>query len=248
VLDADVVINIAKLKTHNLTLYTGAIKNMFGAVPSFDKSKYHFKAHRPHHFAESIVDIYEITKPQLNIMDAVYGMEGKGPANGEKRYMGAILSSFDGVALDAVCASAIGYKPFQIDTTSVAHKRGLGKGKLEEIEITGTPLAEITKKDWKLAGNGYYITKHIPDFIFSLLKPITNQLRIDPEIIQEKCTKCLVCVKVCPTQTINYSNNKVKIDLKNCIMCYCCHELCRYNAIKLKRRWLVKLAGIGTDE
>src|SRR3989344_3630853 len=61
VLEADVVINVAKLKTHGLTLYTGAVKNMFGAVPGFHKSYFHINCPNPADFAESIVDVYEIT-------------------------------------------------------------------------------------------------------------------------------------------------------------------------------------------
>ncbi|MBU0671801.1 MAG: DUF362 domain-containing protein, partial [Candidatus Margulisbacteria bacterium] len=84
VLDADVIINLPKLKTHGWTLYTGAIKNMFGAVPGFFKTKYHIFAPQPYEFSEMLVDILEVTKPQVNIMDAVIGMEGPGPSAGNK--------------------------------------------------------------------------------------------------------------------------------------------------------------------
>lgn len=244
VLDADIIINLPKLKTHGWTLYTGAIKNMFGVVPGFFKSKYHIVAPQPYDFSEMLVDILEITKPQLNIMDAVIGMEGAGPSAGKKRQMGAIMASTDAVALDAVCSVAIGYKPFDIDTTKIAHERKLGQGDLENIEVVGLPLSKITQPDWKHASSTYSLTRLIPNWLNFLFHPLTKIMRVDPIIIQEKCTQCLICVKNCPAETIHYKNNKVEIDLSKCIMCFCCHELCPEKAIKLKRSWLAKMIGI----
>jgi uncharacterized protein (DUF362 family)/NAD-dependent dihydropyrimidine dehydrogenase PreA subunit len=248
VLDADVIINLPKLKTHNWTLYTGAIKNLFGVVPGFYKSKYHIIAPQPYEFSESLVDIFEIARPQLNIMDGVIGMEGAGPTAGPKRLMGALFFSADAVAMDAVCSEAINYRPFDIDTTMIAHQRGLGTGDLGEIEIIGTPLEKIKKADWKHSASTYGITRRIPSWLNWLFSPITRYLRIDPEIIQEKCTKCLICVENCPAKTIHYKNNIVKIDLKNCIMCYCCSELCPDQAIRHKRSWLARFLNIPAPE
>ena len=246
-LEADVIINLPKLKTHGFTLYTGAIKNLFGCILGFYKAKYHFWAPHPFDFAAALVDILEITKPQLNIMDAVVGMEGQGPNAGEPRLMGAIMISTDAVALDAVAATAIGYQPFEIDTTKIAHERKLGVGNLESIDILGTPLAEITKIDWKHSSSVYDLTRRLPKFLINILQPIVNQIKIEPEIIQEKCKKCLICVNNCPAETIYFKSKKVEIDLSKCIMCYCCHELCPHDSIRLKRSFLAKLLRIGAQ-
>lgn len=245
VLDADIVINLPKLKTHTWTLYTGAIKNLFGCVPGFHKARYHSLLPRPADFSTMLVDLLEIVKPRLNIMDAVWGMEGSGPSAGRPRLFGALLASADAVALDAVAAQAIGYPPFEIEMIQQAHQRGLGVGELAEIEVVGAKLEEITQKNWRHASSTYSITKHLPEFIYDLARPLIDRLlRVNPKIDQEKCKKCLVCVKSCPAKTINFKKNRVEIDLKGCIMCFCCHELCPYKAIELKRSWLAKLIGI----
>jgi uncharacterized protein (DUF362 family)/Pyruvate/2-oxoacid:ferredoxin oxidoreductase delta subunit len=246
VLDADVIINLPKLKTHNLTLFTGAIKNLFGCVPGFSKAKYHGLAPHPAEFSKSLVDILEIVKPELNIMDAVYGMEGKGPSFGEKRLLGAIMASTDAVALDAVSSAAIDYKPFDIDTTKIAHERKLGQGNLDQIEIKGIPLNDI-KQDWKHPVDIHKLSRYVPNFILKLARPLANHLRIDPVIIQESCTQCLICLNNCPAHTIHQKNGKIVIDHTNCIMCFCCYELCPHKAIELKRSWLVRLLGIGRN-
>ncbi|MDD4178825.1 MAG: DUF362 domain-containing protein [Candidatus Margulisbacteria bacterium] len=246
-LEADVIINLPKLKTHNLTLYTGAIKNMFGCVPGFYKSQFHVKAPHPDDFAKLLVNVFEIVRPTLNIMDAVVGMEGKGPgAAGTPRPLAIIMASTDAVALDAVGSYLIGFKPEQIGTTVTAYKRGLGEMSLEKIKIIGVPLEKIRQANWKKPVNIYQLSKWFARPLALLIKPLLGQLQIDPFIDQGKCTQCLVCYKNCPAKTINYEKEKkiVEIDLKNCIHCFCCHELCEYSAVELKRSWLVKLMGI----
>ncbi|MFA6549476.1 MAG: DUF362 domain-containing protein [Candidatus Margulisiibacteriota bacterium] len=240
----DAIINLPKLKTHNWTLFTGAIKNLFGFVPGFYKTRYHASAPQPYPFAECLVDILEIVKPTLHIMDGIIGMEGPGPSGGKPRKMGALFFSTDPVALDAVCSVAIGYKPFDIDTTKIADERKLGTGELGKIEIVGTPLEKIAKPDWKHSASTYSLTRIIPSWMNWIFKPIREQVKITPEINPALCRKCLICVNNCPAKTIALENGKVKINLDHCIMCYCCHELCPYTAIRLKGSWLIRLMGI----
>lgn len=159
-LEADVIINLPKLKTHNLTLYTGAVKNMFGIVPGFQKAQFHAHAVRPAELAELLVDVFQSAKPALNIMDAVIGIEGKGPgADGTPRTFGAIAASSDAVALDAVFSHLIGFDPQQIETTKVANRRGLGEADLSKIEIIG----EIARQtDWKKPHDFYQLSARLP--------------------------------------------------------------------------------------
>ncbi|MBI5399245.1 DUF362 domain-containing protein [Candidatus Saganbacteria bacterium] len=238
------IISLAKLKTHGWTLYTGAIKNLFGLIPGFHKSQYHLKAPQPRPFSQMLVDIFEIVKPKLNIIDAVYGMEGDGPSAGQKRFMGAILLSTDAVALDAVGAQAIGYQPFDIDMIKIAHERGLGCGKLDEIEIVGLTLKDIARPDWRHASSAHNITRLIPPWLTFMLNPLKNLLRVDPVIDQTKCRRCLICFRSCPNKAIT-NDGQVTINQKLCIMCYCCHELCPYKAIDLKSSPLARLMGVG---
>ena len=196
--------------------------------------------------AELLVDVYQIAKPTLNIMDAVIGMEGNGPAGGESRKMGQLIASADGVALDAFCSALIGFKPMEIGTTSAAYNRGLGEADLAKIELIGNKDNDIKQAKWKRSINRNTLANFLPEPLFNLFKPLANQLRINPEINQAKCTQCLVCVKNCPVQTIDHfkDKNMVKINLKNCINCYCCHEMCEYKAIDLKPSWLVRVLRI----
>ncbi len=92
VLDADVVISLPKLKTHELTLYTGAVKNMFGAIPLKLRKEAHMLGKKDL-FSEAVVDIYSARVPHLVLMDGVVGMEGNGPARGTPVNVGIGISS-----------------------------------------------------------------------------------------------------------------------------------------------------------
>lgn len=126
VCDVDFVINLPKLKTHTLVVYTGAVKNMFGSVPGFAKGELHKRYPKPYEFAEVLVDIFSLTKPALSIMDGILSMEGHGPSSGTPRWLGVLLVSKDGVAMDTVACKLIGADPAEIPTNRVAAVRKLG--------------------------------------------------------------------------------------------------------------------------
>jgi len=123
VLDADVVINIPKLKTHSLTVLTCAVKNMFGAVPGIRKSMHHREAPKPREFSALVTDIYSLARPNLNIVDAVIGMDGAGPSAGEPKQLGFVMAGADGVAVDAAATHLLGLDPFKVPATRIAHQR-----------------------------------------------------------------------------------------------------------------------------
>jgi len=208
---------------------------------------FHASHSHPLDFAGALVDIFEFTKPTLNIMDAVIGMEGSGPSAGAPRKMGAIIASIDAVALDAVCAHLIGYRPKEIGMLAIAYQRKLGEINLAKIELIGEEIENLRQPDWKKPFSLFAKLKWLPKKSLAVLSPIINQIKIWPEIDQSKCKKCLICFNACPVKTIEYDKEtkKIWVNRKNCINCFCCHELCEYKAINLKSSWLADLMGLG---
>ncbi|MFA4858790.1 MAG: DUF362 domain-containing protein, partial [Candidatus Margulisiibacteriota bacterium] len=112
VLEMDVVINAAKLKTHGFTGITAAVKNLFGCLPGLLKSQCHVRFARKEDFDLMLLDILQLVKPALNIVDAVVAMEGEGgPVTGALRPMNIIVAGVDAVAVDSVCAVLTGKQP-----------------------------------------------------------------------------------------------------------------------------------------
>jgi len=223
--EADYVINVPKFKTHSLTTITGALKNMFGIIPGGKKAQLHTLNRSVYKFAELLIDIYQIRIPDLNIMDAIIGMEGIGPTNGETRVINKIISSDNAVSLDSVMTAMMGLKPDTIELLQVAKGRNLGETDIFNIIIDGN--LEIISK-FKTPNNGILqrLRKTMVPNIFNLaaVKPIVNH---------NKCRVCKKCIEVCPVSAINLNNKFPEADRKKCISCFCCDEHCPYGAIIL---------------
>ena len=236
-LSFDMIINIPKLKTHELTLITCGIKNMFGCVPGLHKVNYHLDAPSPEEFSGALVDLFEKIKPAVTIADAVTAMEGQGPVGGELRNLGLILASKDPVALDAVCSKIMGFEPLDIPTTRIANQRGLGEADIGKINILGENLPEY--KDFKHPAGTSSILNKMPLLLRPILRPIISLIKVRPKINAKKCVKCMICVNSCPAKAID--GKSFKINKNKCIMCFCCRELCRYKAVDLKESFLWKI-------
>jgi len=234
VLEADVIISLPKLKTHELTLYTGAVKNLFGTVPQKTRKQAHFLEDR-RRFGEAVVDIYSVVKPQLAVMDGVVGMEGNGPSNGTPVLAGVIMASYDCVSLDIVASELIGIDPLKVPTNRAALARGLGT---EHPDIVGTPLEKV-KVGFKSPEGG--ITAYIPAFLRKILR---RQLAVKPIINTSNCALCKACVSNCSAHAIEETDKVLKINEEKCIQCYCCRELCPNDAVEIKKSLLLKLVTI----
>ncbi|WP_418791632.1 DUF362 domain-containing protein [Phosphitispora sp. TUW77] len=230
VMEADVVISLPKLKTHSLTILTGAVKNMYGCVPGHRKSEYHGMAPRLKDFARVLVDIYGLTRPALTIMDGIIGMEGNGPSAGSPRNTGLVLAAEDGVALDAVVAHLVGVPPSKIHTTRIAHQRGLGIGDMSKIEVLGEKLETLKIKDFDLPSNSIF--EVIPGFLVSGALGI---LKARPVIAEDVCVGCSLCMDSCPVQAMEMPGKYPVIDYNKCISCLCCQELCSRKAVRMKQ-------------
>ncbi|MFQ6108781.1 MAG: DUF362 domain-containing protein [Candidatus Aminicenantales bacterium] len=231
--EADHIVNLPKLKTHSFTVFTGAVKNMFGIIPYGLRLHYHRQYPRYEIFSQMLVDIFSCAPPHLTIMDAVVAMEGEGPSGGHSRRSGILLSGQDAVAVDAVASRIVGFNPEDIATTQNAHERGLGTGNLEEIEIIGLKIQDVELKDFKHSAIAVgFLRRRIPS---SLYAAIQDQLVFIPEVRRDKCTQCLECVQICPSGAAKDEADSVRIDENMCIHCMCCHEVCRFQAIRLKQ-------------
>ena len=132
------IINVAKLKTHNLTGVTLGLKNMFGLLPDKMKGKYHLRG-----INKVIVDINVVLKPVLTVIDGFVGMEGKGPSNGTPVKMDLIIDGTDVVATDATASRIMGFDPHKINHILKAYEKGLGN--IDDIQILGEKLENVIR-------------------------------------------------------------------------------------------------------
>lgn len=107
-MNADLKVNLSNLKTHAVTGYTGACKNLFGCLPDMEKYHNHPYIH------EVIHDLVLAIKPDLNVIDAFYGMEKNGPVQGIDVDTGYRIFSNNAIEADIYASSSIGYSPKKV--------------------------------------------------------------------------------------------------------------------------------------
>jgi len=237
VIEADVVVNLPKWKTHAQMLLTLGVKNLFGCIPGKKKLLWHLQAGDDRkRFAQMLVDLYQTIQPSLTILDGIVGMEGNGPGSGHPISLGLILASRDALHLDQVVCDLIGISRNSLPTNRVAFKEGLGK---EWVEIVGEPIDKVKIPNFSLPSLAE-LGWGLPGFLKKALK---NTLTSKPAVEEELCEGCDRCEEVCPPQALKRKDEELVFDYGKCIRCFCCLEVCPAGAISIKQGWGLRFIG-----
>lgn len=230
----DVVINVAKLKTHPLTGLTAAVKNSYGCVVGKKKAKMHTEHPLLIDFAKLVVDIHMAVKPTLSIIDAVISMEGTGPRSGKPKMTELLMASQNAFALDSIAARVVGIKPEMVTTCLVAREETYGVMNLSDIKLEGLTLEESRVKNFDAGvAAGGNLMRLLTNFPLSWVKRLFEKDRLYPHINRELCNGCGNCEEGCPVQIISFHGAIPEIAQEKCIRCYCCREFCPRGAIIL---------------
>ena len=224
-LEADYVINLAKLKSHAHMLLSLGVQNMFGSVVGLRKSEWHLKAGTDKDlFARLLVQINAAVRPAMTITDGILALEGMGPGlSGTPRELNLLVGSRDALAADMAVCNVVGLDLQAMRTYAAA--RQLSRLP-EDIHIHGR---FHILNDFKFphigpmkTGPGFlngFMRKHV------LQKPVCNN---------QKCKLCGDCWRYCPVKAIDHHIKGIRYNYDACIRCYCCLEICPYGAITLK--------------
>lgn len=234
IFECDYMINLPKLKTHTFTKYTGAVKNLFGLLSTDQKMGFHKKFYKQKDFVKNLIDLHRARKPDLNIMDAIVGMEGNGPTSGNPRKFSYLFISEDALALDSIASKSIGFKTKYNPLINYAKKNKI----LKKVELVGDKILKIKFK------KPFGLRSFMPELFGSRL-----QLFFVPSVSfdSSKCKKCYICIKACPASALTLNSEcqkKPNINYKKCLKCYCCHELCPNEAVNIKDPSLKKILNI----
>lgn len=222
-LNADLFINLPKLKTHSQMLLTLGVKNLFGCIVGMKKPEWHLRAGADREiFARLLVRIYQAVKPSVTIIDGILAMEGQGPGrSGEPREIGIIAGSQDTVSLDIVLCRMLGIKPEELLTNKIAIEDGIAD---KEVEIEGV-VPEIRDFKFPEMSSGMFGPKRFHKFI-------RTHLTQRPVCSDKMCKLCGECWKYCPAGAITRSKKRIDFNYDKCIRCYCCIEVCPHGALR----------------
>jgi len=232
-MNADMVINLPKLKTHTQMLLTLGVKNIFGCIVGLRKPEWHFRTGIDRDkFAELLVRIYTAVRPSITILDGILAMEGQGPGRGGvPKELGVVLASHDAFAVDAVVCRMLGLKEHDLPTNRIASEMGFMP---ESISIDGD-LPEIRDMQFPVLTPLVFGPKRLHGYM-------RKHLVQRPACNAALCRHCGECWRYCPARAITPELNGLTFDYDICIRCYCCIEVCPYGALSAKETAVGKAA------
>jgi uncharacterized protein (DUF362 family) len=149
-MEADVAINLPKMKSHMQLTLTMGVKNLFGCVPGKMKAWWHVEAGKDENrFGEMLVETARAIQPDLTILDGIIGHEGNGPSSGEPRQLNILGASSDVFALDRSIVEILNVDPAIVPTVAASQRLGL-VGELSDIHFPLRHPKELQVMDWKL--------------------------------------------------------------------------------------------------
>lgn len=218
-LDADMVINLPKLKSHCQMGMTLAVKNLFGCIIGMRKPQWHYRVgENSDLFAELLVTICQTVKPGITLMDGILALEGDGPgAGGTPRHIGLLIGSTSALAIDVAVCRMLGID--DLYTNNAAVRMGM--------PLTCTINGELPCiTDFVIPQNKTLLFG--PKFMHKFMR---RHVTVRPENIPQSCKLCNECVRICPAQAIKNTGAALAFDYEKCIRCYCCLEICPHRAI-----------------
>ncbi len=169
-MEADVVINLPKVKSHAQLTLTMGVKNLFGCVPGKMKAWWHMEAGKDSaRFGQMLVETARAVDPDLTILDGIIGHEGNGPSGGEPRFLGILGASRDVFALDRAVVEILNVDPQAVPTVAASVRLGLCSNQ-EAIDFPRLQPEELKVLDWKLPDKLMPIDFGMPRVIKSTFK------------------------------------------------------------------------------
>ena len=140
-MQADAIISVPVMKTHDQGQATLALKNLKGLVTDVEKRRIHQEG-----MFEGAVDLVSHFKPVYAVVDGLIGQEGLGPLMGMPVKLNLILAGRDLVAVDATAGRIMGFEAEEVPITRAAAERGLGTLDESRIEVVGERVAAVRRR------------------------------------------------------------------------------------------------------
>jgi uncharacterized protein (DUF362 family)/NAD-dependent dihydropyrimidine dehydrogenase PreA subunit len=235
--DADAVIQVGVLKTHQLMRLTGGVKLTYGVIPGLAKAHLHVKAQRREDFADMLLDLHLAVRPRFTIIDAIIAMEGQGPGSGTPRELDSLFAARDCLALDAALADRTAHERRHVHTIAASARRGLLDPD-DPYRLAGDPIEpERTFKPVRRD-----MQELLPPSLHRLAR---NLITARPRLVDaDACIVCNECAAICGTRAIAMEPLP-DFDDTACVRCFACTEVCPTAAIDNTSPLLVRLVSRG---
>lgn len=140
-MEAQTVINLPVIKTHDYLPVTLALKNMKGVLRDIDKRRFHTCG-----LEEGIIDTNRVALGDLTIMDGIIGMEGNGPLHGTPANLRVLIGSSDTLAAEVVALHVMGMEDLKLSYLDMAYEAGFGQKDIAAIDVVGERIVDVKKR------------------------------------------------------------------------------------------------------
>jgi uncharacterized protein (DUF362 family) len=138
--EADFIIDLPVAKTHSRTGITCGLKNMKGVLPGEEKKRTHRLG-----LDRGIVDLNRVMRPHLTVVDGLVGRAGTHTRDEDRVALNCVVAGTDVVAVDAVCATIMGFDVDDILHVRLADEAGLGEADIDRIQVYGERIATVAR-------------------------------------------------------------------------------------------------------
>ena len=245
------LINLPVLKTHVVSTMTLSMKNPMGILPRPDRRSMHTLG-----IDQCIVDMNRGIRPDLTIVDGSVGQDGEGPLYGDRADLQVLIAGHDSLAVDLVCCQVVGIKPQDIPHLKLALEQlgkpqwtlvgdvegpvwGTGNGFIQHVEVIKKFRLPVQKPLYRFIFWMMYPLDYPYSWIaergkhFCTLLYSTGLVGTRPQIKEESCTRCGICVAACPLPDV-IDLKSLKVNYFTCQRCLLCYDACPENAIRVK--------------
>jgi len=244
VLDADLLINVPKLKRHSLTGMTIGAKNLIGLVHRESRCRIHCLG-----LERGIFELTKLIPSHLVIVDGTVISESA--VFGAQHHLNLIVGSDSVYAADLFCcrflgvhARGVGHIRLSMDDGLISHEFTAisTEVKWPSREMPETDLKEFVSKGNRLVRKVYQLMYCLEIMYSRIMKgrsliPAAHfYFGIRPWLDRNACNDCGACVTVCPVNAITIPERKIDASLCMRLRCMKCVSVCSRGAIRVRGR------------
>ena len=250
--DAELFINLPKIKTHAEAGISACLKNMIGCAVGLQKQKIH------RNLPENIVRLNDIIKPDIHIVDGVMAMEGTGPSRGKPVKMGIIVSGRNPWLIDSVCSRLMSFSPAEVPYLRLSRRNNANNSDIKNIEwpvntagisrkferpeaslasLINSPVYRkfFVKLRYQRLLFRFFSLDLISKFLYLIKARQDLFMKQDSNISsisfnKSKCTGCHLCLDYCPMGFVSYEDIG---KTEKCLNCLYCYFVCSKSAIQI---------------
>lgn len=242
-LNADLLINLPKLKTHWEAGLTAATKNLMGCLPQHSKKRMHKD------LIPNLMRLNEAIRPNLHLVDGLVAMEGQGPGDGRPRALHLLVAGTSNYLVDLVTARLVGFEVAEVPYLRRAAERGLLSrddlavaARIRPIAILARahrrPITRLAAAPWLAPVRRLLRPVYQLPPVSALLHrhQITQDVYVDRDdeiaaltLVARRCDQCGKCRDYCPMALDPVRH----LGDPRCIQCLYCAMICPREAIRL---------------